>query len=73
MPLGHNVVGVLCEPRPDTAPINTWEKPLSVYPTPDRVFLQYYAVDKVNRLRMAYEEIHGEYDLVIRTRPDLTI
>lgn len=73
MPAGHRLAGVLCEPHPATSPVHSWKKSHAVWPPVDRVFLQYYAVDKVNQLRLAHEANTQPYDVVIRTRADITI
>jgi hypothetical protein len=42
-------------------------------PSPEDNYLMYYGIFKVNELRRNYEQEFGEYDLVIRTRPDVSL
>lgn len=57
------------------APSYTVTRPLNLTPwtSPAGVWFMHLGLKLVTEVREQYEQIHGKYDLVIRTRPDLMI
>jgi hypothetical protein len=43
---------------------------LTPWSNPRNIWYTYYGIKQVNQMRESYEKLHGEYDLVIKARPD---
>ena len=73
MPEGHRLVKLSAVDELDTAHITEKNYRVSSWPLPEHVYLMYQGVYLANQLKIQHEEQFGKYDLVIRTRPDLSL
>jgi hypothetical protein len=73
LPIGHRLVNAETAKSPDTSHITEKNYYTSGWPRPEHIYLMYYGIYLVNQLKCKHEAVHGKYDLVIRTRPDLSI
>jgi len=72
LPANHRIAHIeLVDPPPyiyNDRPLN-----LTHWTTAPNIWYMWYGLKTVNQMRLDYEKMAGEYDLVIRTRPDISI
>ena len=72
LPSNHKIAQLeLVDPPPyiyNDRPLN-----LTEWTTAPNIWYMWYGLKTVNQMRINYELMHGKYDLVIRTRPDISI
>ena len=73
MPAGHRLVKLSAVDELDTSHIVESTYGRWGWPYPTHIYLMYQGVYLANQLKIQHEEQFGKYDLVIRTRPDLSL
>lgn len=73
MPPGHRLVKLSAVDELDTAHIIEKNYRRSGHPRPEIIYLMYHGIYMANQLKLQHEEKFGQYDLVVRTRPDLSL
>lgn len=73
LPLGHRLIDIEAIDEPDTTHIVEKNYHRTGWPLPEHVYLMYLGVYRANQLKLKHEALTGQYDLVIRTRPDLSL
>jgi hypothetical protein len=71
LPPNSNIIKLEIVDQPTYNP--TKEYKLTPWTNANNMWLMFYGIKKVNQLREEWEAEHGNYDLVIRARPDVGI
>jgi hypothetical protein len=72
LPTGHRLIDLEAVEEPDVSHI-VEKNYLRAGRPPEHVYLMYLGMYMANQLKLKHEAINGKYDLVIRTRPDLSL
>jgi len=73
LPSGHRLVSLSAVDELDTAHIIEKNYIRYGWPLPEHTYLMYQGIYLANQLKVQHEAQFGKYDLVIRTRPDLSL
>jgi hypothetical protein len=73
LPTGHRLVSLSAVDELDTAHIIEKNYRRSGWPLPEHIYLMYHGIYMANQLKLQHEAKFGQYDLVVRTRPDLSL
>lgn len=70
---GHRLIDIIATDQPNTDHIHNKNYLKLGSQSPRHIYLMYLGIYIVNQLKIKHEEETGPYDLVIRTRPDLSL